>query len=194
MSVMTREPDDAQLDVLLRDFQSLETPEGYRAEFIDGVIVVTPPPSGDHEDIVGQIVKQIFRKSLLEMDFAGHKGLIVPSGGTADGGRVIPDATFAPNELRLFRGAESWMKTAGVTMVVEVTSSSPERDRDVKRHAYAGAGIPLYLLVDVQQRWVTLFGNPAGDDYRGANRITFGRGLELPEPFSFTLETDSFTA
>ena len=128
------------------------------------------------------------------MDFAGHKGLIVPSSGAADGGRVIPDATFALNELRLFRGAESWMKTAGVTMVVEVTSSSPERDRNVKRHAYAGAGIPLYLLVDVQRRWVTLFSNPVGNDYRSSNRTTFGRSIELPEPFSFTLETESFAA
>ncbi|MGH3248729.1 MAG: Uma2 family endonuclease [Trebonia sp.] len=194
MIVMTREPDEAQLDVLLEDFQSLDTPEGYRAEFIDGVIVVTPPPQGDHEDIVGQIVKQVFRKSLVEMDFAGHKGLIVPSSGAADGGRVIPDATFALNELRLFRGAEPWMKTAGVTMVVEVTSSNPERDRDVKRHAYASAGIPLYLLVDVQRHWVTLFRDPAGEDYRSADRITFGRDLELPEPFSFTLETENFAA
>lgn len=192
MIVMTREPGDAQLDVLLQDFLSLVPPEGYRAEFIDGEIVMTPPPNGDHEDIVGQIVKQVFRKSVVEMDFAGHKGLVVPGGGAVDGARVIPDATFAPTGARLFRGAEPWMKTAGVAMVVEVTSSRPERDRDAKRHAYAGAGIPLFLLVDTQNRKVTLFKDPAGDDYPSLTTVAFGTSLELPAPFSFALETEGF--
>jgi len=47
MTAMTREPETP--DTLLRDFLSLDIPEGYRAQLIDGEIVVTPPPGGNRE-------------------------------------------------------------------------------------------------------------------------------------------------
>jgi Uma2 family endonuclease len=191
--LMTNPESDAQVaDGLLREFLALDTPEGYRAQLVNREIVVTPPPYGTHEDIIGQIAKQVLRKSSIDMDFAGQKGLIVPDRGIADAGRVIPDATFAPANLRLFHGAAPWMPVVGVAMVVEVTSSRPERDREVKRRAYADAKIPLYLLVDHEVDRVTLFSNPAGDDYSSMAIESIGRGLKLPEPFSFTLETAVF--
>ena len=144
MTVMTREPEAA--DSTLQYFLSLDTPEGYRAELIDGEIVVTPPPNGNHEHCISRIVEQVFASSATRMDFAGHKGLIVPD--ATGQGRFIPDLTFAPRDLDLFRDAPPWMPPAGVAMVVEVTSSSPDHDRFGKRHGYASAKVPLYLLVD----------------------------------------------
>jgi Uma2 family endonuclease len=191
MFVMTRES-EMPTGFLLQDFLSLDTPEGYRAELIDGEIVVTPPPDGNHERGISRIVMQVVRKSSVEMDFSGDKGLIVPSGGKDDGGRVIPDVTFAKAELDLFHGAPSWMPAEGVAMVVEVTSSRPSLDRDAKRRAYAAARIPLYLLVDRQRGRVTLFSHPKADDYARTVAAAFGDKLELPEPFSFTLDTSPF--
>lgn len=77
-------------------------------------------------------------------------------------------------------------------MVVEVTSSNPERDRKAKRHCYARAGIPLYLLVDRSNAEITLFSDPSGDDYAGHNTAPAGKPLPLPAPFSFDLETADF--
>ena len=62
----------------------------------------------------------------------------------------------------------------------------------MKRRAYAGAGIPLYLLVDRQQRQVTLFSHPAHGDYSRTCTAVFGDKLELPKPFDFALDTASF--
>ncbi len=47
MIVMSRDP-DAPAEFLLADFLTFDTPEGYRAELVDGEIVVTPPLDGDH--------------------------------------------------------------------------------------------------------------------------------------------------
>ncbi|MBW8485470.1 Uma2 family endonuclease [Actinomadura parmotrematis] len=181
-----------QEDFLLEGFLALDTPEGFRAELIDGEIVVTPPPLGGHEDIIGLIVEQIFQKTKTRVNFAGTKGLIVPSGGACPKNRVIPDGTFALAELRLFRDAGTWMPAEGVLLVLEVTSRRAGIDREAKRHCYARADIPFYLLADRDERALTLFSEPQGDDYRDSSRVPFGKALPLPDPFGFELETFEF--
>ncbi|MFD4949497.1 Uma2 family endonuclease [Streptomyces sp. NPDC058409] len=181
-----------QADVLLEGFLALDTPEGFRAELIEGEIVVTPPPDGDHEDCISLILKQVIRLARTDMDFSGNKGLKLKSGGGCPKNHVIPDGTFAPTELRLYRGADPWMPCEGVALVVEVTSSKPRADRTDKRHCYARGPIPLYLLVDREESSVTLFSDPEEDDYRQHCTIPLGKPLTLPTPFGFDLETEAF--
>ncbi len=191
MTAMAHEP-LSQEEVLLEGFLALDTPEGFRAELIEGEIVVTPPPDGDHEDYVGLIVEQVHTRSRTRMQFAGTKGLTLRRGGNCPKDRVIPDGTFAPRELRLYRGADSWMPCDGVTMVLEVTSTKPKADREAKRRCYARGGIPLYLLVDREASSITLFSDPEKDDYREHCTRPLGKPISLPEPFSFDLDTTDF--
>ncbi|MDX2936507.1 Uma2 family endonuclease [Streptomyces ipomoeae] len=191
MTAMAHEP-LTQEEILLEGFLALDTPEGFRAELIEGEIVVTPPPDGDHEDCIELIVQQVYRRSRTDMQFSGNKGLKL---GTAEGcpkDHVIPDGTFAPRALRLYRGADSWMPCQGVVMVLEVTSTRPKADREVKRRCYARSGIPFYLLVDRDTSEVTLLSDPREDDYRQRRTIPFGKPIPLPEPFAFDLETSDF--
>ncbi len=189
MIVMTRES-DAEMDFTLQDFLSFDTPEGYRAELIDGEIVVSPPPNGNHERCITRIVRQVLAGSITQMDFSGQKGLIVPAVGGE--GRVIPDITFVPAKLDLFLDAPPWMPASGVAMVVDVTSSSPDHDRNAKRRAYAAARIPLYLLIDRQRGEVTLLGDPVSEEYTSSSTVRIGGRVKLPAPFAFTLETEGF--
>ncbi|MEU9133812.1 Uma2 family endonuclease [Kitasatospora sp. NPDC048540] len=181
-----------QEDLLLEDFLGLHTPEGFRAELIEGEIVVAPPTDGDHEDCVSHLVKQVIRKSAVDMSVSGYKGLRLVSGGLCPRNHVIPDATFAPEDLGLFRGAPPWMEPAGVALVAEVTSSRPDQDRIAKRHCYARAAIPLYLLVDREKAQVSLFSQPLRDEYTVVHLAPFGGPLVLPEPFGFELDTKPF--
>ncbi|MEU9792756.1 Uma2 family endonuclease [Streptomyces sparsogenes] len=179
-------------EVLLEGFLLLDTPECLRAELIDGEIVVTGLPDGDHEHHISVIIEQVIRKSATEMDFSGNKGLRVPRGARTVPDHVIPDGTLVPHDQRLFRGAGSWMDCEGVSMVVEVTSTKPDRDREAKRHCYANGNIPLYLLVDREKSSVTLFSDPENADYREVVTVPFGKSIHLPAPFSFPLETADF--
>ncbi|MFF8398368.1 Uma2 family endonuclease [Streptomyces sp. NPDC016172] len=188
MTAMAHEP-LSQEEVLLEGFLALDTPEGFRAELIEGEIVVTPPPDGDHEDYIGLIVNQVIRRSRTDMQFSGNKGLKLRRGGECPKDHVVPDGTFAPVELRLYRGADSWMPCDGVAMVMEVTSTKPQADREAKRRCYARAGIPLYLLVDRDTAQVTVFSEPKDDDYREHCARPFGKPVTLPEPFAFDLDT-----
>lgn len=179
-------------EVLLEGFLALDTPEGFRAELIEGEIVVTPPPDGDHEDCINRVLKQVIRRSRTDMDYSGNKGLKLKSGGACPKNHAVPDGTFAPAELQLFRGAEPWMPCDGVALVVEVTSTKPQADREAKQRCYARGGIPLYLLIDREGSSVTLFRDPEGDDYRQHCTSPFGKAVALPEPFGFELETAEF--
>ncbi|MGQ5226599.1 Uma2 family endonuclease [Streptomyces sp. yara] len=182
----------AHPDVMLEGFLALHPPEGFRAELIDGETVLTPPPEGDHEDALARIVTQVIRRSRTDMDFSGNKGLRLKSGGACPKNHVIPDGTFAPTELRLYRGADPWMPCDGVAMVVEVTSTKPQADREAKRRCYARGGVPLYLLVDRETSSITLFGDPEGDEYREHRTRPLGKPLTLPDPFAFDLDTADF--
>lgn len=188
MTAMAHEP-LTQEEVLLEGFLALDTPEGFRAELIEGEIVVTPPPDGDHEDCINVILKQVIRRARTDMDFSGNKGLRL-EGSPRD--HVIPDGTFAPTQRRLYRGADPWMPCDGVALVLEVTSSKPGADRETKRRCYARGGIPLYLLVDREAGAVTLFSDPEGHDYREHCTRPFGKPVTLPDPFGFDLDTSDF--
>ncbi|MEU0219015.1 Uma2 family endonuclease [Streptomyces sp. NPDC006265] len=179
----------SQEDVLLEGFLALDTPEGFRAELIEGEIVVTPPPDGDHEKYISRIVRQVIRQSRTDMDFSGNKGLKVRSGGACPKNHLVPHVTFGPIERDLFGGVGSWMPCDGVAMVMEVTSTKPQADREAKRRCYARAGIPLYLLVDRDTAQVTVFSEPKDDDYREHCARPFGKPIALPEPFAFDLDT-----
>ncbi|MFE2556120.1 Uma2 family endonuclease [Streptomyces sp. NPDC059352] len=191
---MTAMPHESltQADILLEGFLALDTPEGFRAELIEGEIVVTPLPDGDHEKYISRVLRQVIRRSVVDMDVSGNKGLKSPSAVERPRNHVIPDLTFAPVDADLFAGADSWMPCPGVALVLEVTSSRPNADREAKRRCYARGGIPRCLLVDRDTSTVTLFTDPESGDYRELHAVPFGKTLPLPAPFGFDLETADF--
>ncbi len=169
-------------DDLLRAFLELETPPGFKAELIEGEIVVTPPPDGDHEDAVARFARAVARHAVEELYVSGGRGLITPHG------RFVPDAAVAP--VGTFRDQGPWTEPVGVALVLEVTSTHPRRDREAKRLGYAAAGIPCYLLIDRDEGRATLFTDPADGDYTVHTQAAFGKPLDLPAPFSFALDTE----
>ncbi|MFJ9840560.1 Uma2 family endonuclease [Kitasatospora sp. NPDC101155] len=168
-------------DSVLQAFLELDTPPGFKAELIEGEIVVTPPPDGPHEGAFSKLAKQFFRNAAIELDIAGNKGLITPKG------RFIPDGTVVPEDH--FDHLDSWAPAEGVLLVFEITSTNPHKDREPKRKGYAAAGIPCYLLIDRSEGKVTLFTEPENGDYRTLAQTDFGKPVDLPAPFSFTLDT-----
>ncbi|MEV0293129.1 Uma2 family endonuclease [Nocardia sp. NPDC050710] len=188
------EPQRDPADVLLEGFHALETPEGFRAELIEGEIIVTPPPVGTHEGNIASVIRQVMRHAATEWDFSGNKGLVLDRGGLCPKNHLIPDGVFVP--VGAFIDEPSWMPVDKVVMVLEVTSSKPDRDRKTKRYCYARGGVPIYLLIDREKQDITLLSEPGGEadliDYRQELRVPFGKPLDIPEPFSFTLETAGF--
>ncbi|MBO1420269.1 Uma2 family endonuclease [Streptomyces sp. FH025] len=179
-------------EILLELFLALETPEGLRAQLLDGDILIELPFDGYHCHLISSLTDQVYGKSAIDMQMSEHKGLRLVTGGHHPPNHVIPHATFVPDDLRLFQGAPPWMEPDGVAMVAEVTSNKPDQDRIAKRHCYARAGIPLYLLIDREKSQVSLFSKPHREEYTEVHLAAFGEPLALLAPFDFELDTKDF--
>jgi Uma2 family endonuclease len=71
-----------------------------------------------------------------------------------------------------------------VTCVVEAAHSSLDRDREDKLPIYASAGVPHYVIINLQNRTVEVYTDPdrGSDQYRSKATLTEGQTLTLMLP------------
>ncbi|MFC5719003.1 Uma2 family endonuclease [Streptomyces gamaensis] len=173
-------------DMLIQEFEQLArtAPETVTLEFIKGKLEVKPVPDGDHGEIFIWLQDQCMQHR-PDLRVYPDQGLKVESYRK---GRARPDGALAPH--RHFRGRGEWSDPEGVLMAVEITSYDADTDRHDKRDGYAEAGIPVYLLVDRDDRSVTVYSDPQGGKYRSIENRPYGAAVKLPEPVGLTLETE----
>ncbi|MEU2788472.1 Uma2 family endonuclease [Streptomyces sp. NPDC007100] len=159
---------------------------GGRVQIIEGVIEPVSP-TWDHEAAADSLRDQIRPRTRElgcvigcgNLDLPGSPnwyvpGLaVVPAAAAKGAGALLPDQTL---------------------LIVEITSeSNADTDRVVKRRRYAEYGAPLYLLVDRQQRTLTLFAVPGRLGYtQVTGPLPYGTRLRLPEPFDLDLDTSDW--
>ncbi|MFD7663217.1 Uma2 family endonuclease [Streptomyces sp. NPDC059788] len=156
---------------------------GGRAQLIEGVIEPLSL-SWAHETVADSLRHQLGTRASDLHCVIGSGNLDLPGSPNW----YVPDLTVAPAAVAKNAGS---LRPDQTLLVVEVTSeSNADTDRIVKRRRYAEYGAPLYLLVDRQQRALTLFAEPGR---LGHTRITgplpYGTPLHLPSPFDLDLDT-----
>ncbi|GHE34794.1 MULTISPECIES: Uma2 family endonuclease [Streptomyces] len=182
---------------LLRAWQHLDVPDGWRAEIDEGRIIVVPPPASGHNLIADIVSQRLY--GCLPTGYGLFQTL---------GVHIAPfDKVYVP-DLVVFQRAELAQRAADVgedalpvdaadaLLVVEIASKGNARDdRTKKLWAYAHAPVPAYLLIDrydAQGPSVTLFTEPGSGAYKRTDRVPFGGSLTLPAPFLTTLPTEEF--
>ncbi|WP_274910669.1 Uma2 family endonuclease [Streptomyces sp. WZ-12] len=154
-----------------------------RAEIIEGVIDAAPP-DWDHEAVADALREQIRAR-------ARELGCVIGSGNLDLPGSAnwyVPDLAVVPAAAA--KGGAA-LRPVDTLLVVEVTSGADEdTDRVVKRQRYAEYGAPLYLLVDRQQRSLTLYSGPGRLGYaRTDGPHPYGSPVRIPDPFGIDLDT-----
>ncbi|GAA1160809.1 hypothetical protein GCM10009654_16460 [Streptomyces hebeiensis] len=177
-------------DDLVRIWKETEAPKGCKVEIIEGIVTVSPPPSCDHSFAASRVERRLFAVIPEDWHVFQMQEAAVPS----HGGLFIPDLMVVAEEDRPAPGA--LFPASRAKLVVEVTSPRNARhDRVAKRHGYAQAGVPLYLLLDPWHSGrptATLYGDPQGGTYRVLESVEYGDKLTLPAPFDLTLDTATF--
>lgn len=128
----------------LEEFRALpEGPPYY--EYEEGELILVASPTPEHQDIVGElshVLRQFVRQQqlgrvVMEVD------VYLP-----DGRGYIPDLAYLATEhLHLLHPTDRKIH-GSPDLVVEVTSSTPARDRVHKFRVYYGNGVPCYWIID----------------------------------------------
>ena len=71
-------------------------------------------------------------------------------------------------------------RTEDMALAVEISDTTLAKNRGPKRLAYAGGGVPVYWIVDVEHRRVELFSQPTDGDYLKKETVSFGEPLNIP--------------
>ena len=136
----------------------LEIPDdGYNYELIDGVVIMSPSPSPQHQAITSELVVQIgmyLRTNPIGRVFAE---LDVHIGQGPSGGDLVykPELIFVRNE----RLPEMRDKIFGAPeLVVEVISRGSRRmDSETKKSDYERFGVQEFWLIDPERKSMTFW-------------------------------------
>jgi Uma2 family endonuclease len=127
--------------------------DGNRYEVVYGELLVTPAPRLWHQQLVGRLYVAL--ATYLE---TSPVGVVLASPADISWGQdvlVQPDVFVAPVEQAR---TLDWAAIRDLLLVVEVLSpSSPRQDRFIKRRRYQEAGVPLYWIVDGDEREVEVW-------------------------------------
>lgn len=131
--------------------------DGNRYEIIDGVLYMSTAPSTFHQWIIRQIVRMLFRQCDdlgIGTTFWSPLGLFMPGYDP-----VQPDVLFVRQAaLGIFQESRIYGVPA---LLIEVLSpGNAKKDTEIKRGAYARAGLPEYWLVRPKTRDVLVCSQP----------------------------------
>ncbi|MHC5906836.1 Uma2 family endonuclease [Streptomyces sp. S6] len=192
MTLMTERPtmndtEPYDFEVLLATLDELDVP-GFRAEIVGGSIVLSPWSKGYYLDVM-ELVCDRLRPYLPE----DHRITTAPFLYVFPG----DERAYGPDIHAASRSASRTSSTRldgeSLSLVAELTSSST-RDNDLteKVRTYGRAGIPVYLLLDMQEEEVTVLSAPSSKGYEAHCTKPFGEKIHIPAPFDCELDTTGF--
>ncbi len=170
-----------------RFLDSVEIPEGYKVELLNGEIILTPSGKPLHWEIQSQLLRQIWSRGGWEaaaQQTVRHPGF---------GDEPKPDVFVLASTVKV--DPEGVYPAEHIELVVEVLSKSTKgTDLVSKVEIYGRFGIPLYLIIDPFKRVCTLHILPEPTGYEDSVGFEFGKPVPLPKPFGFALDTSTFPA
>jgi Uma2 family endonuclease len=99
-----------------------------------------------------------------------------------------PDIALLKRRNDFYR--ESHPLPSDVLLLVEVSDSTIEYDREIKKTLYAEAGIVEYWLVNLQNDTIEVYSQPKNGNYRLARILESGEIIEASAIENLTLKVD----
>lgn len=162
--------------------EQLNVPEGYRAEIVNGEIILSPTRAF-HLGTIFELLRQITPQLPPDMWFAGDN--VTPFPGASE---LCPDIILLPRAEYEKNSAVYPVEVIEAAFEV-VSPATRARDYGLKVDAYAEAGIPVYVIADPYAARLTVHWDPAGGEYANRRRVAYGDTVDVPGKLPFTLDT-----
>ena len=149
--------------------------DGRRVELIRGIVVDMGPIGPPHASVVDALAEIFFSGAGARATVRVQQPLVA-----WDESEPEPDLALVPKDRYSERHPDRAL------LVVEVSESSLEYDRDTKGPLYARSGVPEYWVVDVVGRTVLVHREPSEDGYGRVEHVAAPVTLsvvEFPELF-----------
>jgi Uma2 family endonuclease len=140
-------------------------PPGTRAELIDGEVYEMSPQGSKHATTLS-----LMHQALQARFGEGHVIRVQSPMRIPGSGEPEPDVAVVLGAPRDFLEAHP----SSAVLVVEVSDTTLRFDRTAKLALYARAGIPEYWIVNLIDRVIEVYRDPAGDTYSSKTTLKAG--------------------
>ncbi len=160
-----------------------ETRHWPRYETVHGELLVTPATRLWHQEVVARLLVAL--REYVQRQGVGHAFASPSDISWGPDTLVQPDVFVVPvDQARTL----TWSKVTTLLLAIEVLSPSSGRaDRFTKRHLYQEVGVPLYWVIDAEDRsaevWTRVDLFP-----RAEKEVLVWRPNGAAEPFEMPLE------
>lgn len=153
-----------------------------RTELLDGDIIIMNAEYRPHGRIAGELGYSLRRTlEAIGSDIYAMGASVALS----DHDMPLPDIVLTSEPL-----GEGPIPLVSVAMIVEVSSSTLQRDLRDKVALYARAGVPEYWVVDVSGRAINQMWEPVGNGYAQRSQVTFGEAISAVTIEGLTIDTN----
>ncbi|MFE4048410.1 Uma2 family endonuclease [Streptomyces sp. YIM B13518] len=180
MPVTSGDPrhDERPLTMWVRHLEE-RCPE-YRWEIVNGGIVASPQRDGPHARTLTRIMRRFIAAGLDdgETGVLQGVGLSLPTGAEDF---AVPDLAVVNADIDEHRaGRSKSYDPACFRLVLEVTAENRGADLGAKVAAYAGAKVPVYVIVDREHQRLHVLTDPVGNEYASHRFHSPGQQVTLP--------------
>lgn len=134
-----------------------------KVELIGGYITPLEPPTPEENGSIFALTA-IFATHAEKLVIAIHGTIVIGEG-----------QVFEPDFALLAPRADKYMtalpRAADVLLLIESAASSIKSDRHVKLPIYAAAGIPEYWILDLNDKSLEVYRDPAGESYGSKQKL-----------------------
>jgi Uma2 family endonuclease len=148
--------------------------EGRPIELLNGLVIEMPPEGPEHADASTRLMPQLWAAAKGRYQVRAAKPITIAASHSE------PEPDIALVRDKSYRTAHPHPED--IFLVIEFSQTSLAKDTEDKRLVYAQAGIGDYWVVNLRKRYVSVYRELSGGDYRSEQKVASGNLSPLAFP------------